>query len=209
MGKFRKRQAVRIVGADRGHHEELVGMVGRIYWISCSKTVNAVEIPGVHNPKSSHGVFYFTDDCLEPVDTKQTNVNKEEFGMKDYSSVVSVTSVGGTWCDAVCACYEADIKEGDCCVMLGSGNIYEVGYVTLVIPPEAVEAKDLTGEVICKVDDTAYKARVEQRKQEKELKAKMAERAKKLQDIVLYETLAKSDPEMQQLLDQYKTLNGF
>lgn len=133
--------------------------------------------------------------------------------MKDFTSLVAVSISSGPWHEVTCACYEPDIKTDDICVVATPGNGYEIGYATLVTSPEAAEAKgrlaSIKGEIVCKIDDTAYKARVEQRKQERELKAKMAERAKKLQDIVLYETLAKSDPEMQQLLDQYKTLNGF
>lgn len=132
--------------------------------------------------------------------------------MKDFTSLVSVSISKGPWHEVTCICYESDIKVDDCCVITTPGNGYEVGYISSVTPSEEVKDRSLqpcAGEIVCKIDDTVYKARVEQRKQEKELKAKMAERAKKLQNIVLYETLAKSDPEMQQLLDQYKTLNGF
>lgn len=214
MGNFRRGQRVRIIGPERnGLNDGLLGLLGTVDGPGCRRGITAVRVPNVTNFRSSYGVFYFPDSSLELANEEPTNTNKEDFIMKDFTSLVAVSISSGPWHEVTCACYEPDIKTDDVCVVATREHGYEIGYATLVTSPEAVEAKGLLasikGEIVCKIDDTAYKARVEQRKQEKELKAKMAERAKKLQDIVLYETLAKSDPEMQQLLDQYKTLNGF
>ena len=212
MGKFCKGSHVRILGEDMGHHHELIGAIGTIEGMDFLHGIAAVEVPGARNLKSSHKVFHFREDRLELLNAKQTNINDEEYTMTNYSSVVSISVIRGTWSEVFCACYEPDIALDDCCVISTPGNGYEIGYVTAVKSPEEVEltpAGGIRGEVVCKIDDAAYKARVEQRRQAKELKEKMRERAKKLQDLVLYETLAKSDPEMQQLLDQFKELNGF
>jgi hypothetical protein len=53
---------------------------------------------------------------------------------------------------------------------------------------------------------TAFDYRVSVRKQAAELKAKMQERAKQLQDIALYQMLAKEDSEMMELLGQFQSL---
>lgn len=209
MGKFRRGQRVRIIGPERnGLNDGLLGLFGTVDGPGCRRGITAVRVTNVTNFRSSYGVFYFPDSSLELANEEPTNTNKEDFIMKDFTSVVTVSSMHGPWVEKKCACYGLDLKENDTCVVHVPGAGLLVGTVEAVHAPETVE-EPLTAEVVDKVDETAFKARVEQRKLEKELKAKMAERAKKLQDIVLYETLAKSDPEMQQLLDQYKTLNGF
>ena len=58
--------------------------------------------------------------------------------------------------------------------------------------------------VVGKVDDAQYKKYAQAKKLEAELKKKLEARAKKLQSIALWEMLAKDDPEMQELVDQYK-----
>lgn len=210
MGKFKKGQKVLILGPDRGHREDLKGKIGTVYdFFTCREGVTAVRIQGEYNPRSSHNVFYFEDRFLRLVKAEETNISEEDIIMLNHSSVVTVSIINnGQWSGRNCACYGLDLKENDLCVVNIPGEGLFVASVDAVHAPETVK-EPLTAEVVDKVDETAYNARVEQRKLEKELKAKMAERAKKLQDIVLFETLAKSDPEMQQLLDQYKTLNGF
>jgi hypothetical protein len=66
----------------------------------------------------------------------------------------------------------------------------------------------MSREVVCKIDTTDYKARVETRKKAAELKAKMQERAKKLQDIAIYKMLAEKDDEMAQLLADFTNLGS-
>ena len=68
--------------------------------------------------------------------------------------------------------------------------------------------KELTREVVSKVYDGEYRDRVKQREQAAKLKAAMQQCAKQLQDIVLYQTLAKDNPEMAELLKNYQAL-GF
>lgn len=64
----------------------------------------------------------------------------------------------------------------------------------------------LEREIVSIVDTAEYDARVAQRKLAADLKAKMQERAKKLQDVALYQMLAKDDPEMAALLSEYQNL---
>lgn len=61
----------------------------------------------------------------------------------------------------------------------------------------------LDREVIDVVDSTAFTARRDLETKRAELKAKMAKRAKELQDISVYALLAKEDPEMEQMLKEY------
>ena len=63
-------------------------------------------------------------------------------------------------------------------------------------------------EVICVVDMTEYNQRQEQFAKVAGLRKKMDARVKALQDIALYEMLAKDDPELQTLLSEFKSLGA-
>ena len=65
---------------------------------------------------------------------------------------------------------------------------------------------DIDREVVAKVDMRPYDYRVATRAKAAELKTKMQERAKKLQDIALYQMLAKDDADMLALLQEYQAL---
>lgn len=99
--------------------------------------------------------------------------------------------------------FDPDLQAGDLCVVksahhgLGLAEVEEIKLET---------GKELTREVVTRVDDSKYRARVEQREQVAKLKAAMQLRAKQLQDIVLYQTLAEKDPEMAELLKSYQAL---
>lgn len=101
-----------------------------------------------------------------------------------------------------CANYEA-LEVGDLCVVRTAKRGMDLA--------EVVELKDrlkeeLCCEVVARVDTYYYDERVKQREKATELKTKMRERAKKLQDIALYQMLAKDDPEMAQLLEEFQGL---
>ena len=64
-------------------------------------------------------------------------------------------------------------------------------------------------EVVAVVDTRFYDERVEAREKATKLKARMQERAKKLQDISLYRMLAENDSEMMNLLNEYQNLPMF
>lgn len=99
--------------------------------------------------------------------------------------------------------YTADLAVGDLCVVMSAHH--GMGLAEVVeIKDHASE--DLYREIVTKVDTSGYDLRVERRKQAAELKAKMQERAKQLQDIVLYQTLAKEDPEMAAMLQEFMSL---
>lgn len=63
-------------------------------------------------------------------------------------------------------------------------------------------------EVICVIDMTEYNKRQEQFAKVADLRKKMDARVKALQDIALYELLAKDDPELKDLLAEFKSLGA-
>lgn len=102
------------------------------------------------------------------------------------------------------------------------GNTYKAGDQVLVsgcnkdvltikeilTVPEAKEKgrKDITTEIICRVDTSAYDQRVENRKKAEKLKKDMDAVIKQMDVTKKYEMYATENPELAALLDQYKEL---
>lgn len=100
--------------------------------------------------------------------------------------------------------YVPDLAVGDICVVMSKSH--GMGIAEVVEIKDRAEC-DLYREIVTKVDTSDYDLRVLRRIQAADLKTKMQERAKQLQDIVLYQTLAKEDPDMAQMLKDYLSLN--
>lgn len=168
-----------------------------------------VDLDGVHNPYGATGSFYFKPYELAIVTVEEILDNdiKEEKIMENISNYLNIAKVrrvserGNYRCD--CANFDSTLTAGDLCVVaMGAADMY-VGIVDEII--EKTDA-DVTREIVVKVDTESYSVRVAARKEAAELKAKMEERAKKLQDIALYQMLAKDDSEMQELLNRFQNL---
>ena len=101
--------------------------------------------------------------------------------------------------------YDADVAVGDLCVVMSAHHGMGLAEVQEI---KATPAEDIFGrEIVGKVDITNFTARVEKREKAAELKERMQTRAKQLQDLVLYATLAEKDAEMQALLEEFTALN--
>lgn len=102
------------------------------------------------------------------------------------------------------ALFDKNVTEGDY-VLCDTQNGYNVAKV---IGIETIEnyGKGVAKEIVCKVDFSAYEHRKEVRKQKTEIKAKLDKAIQENQDLVLYETVAKSNTQVAELLDRYKAL---
>lgn len=103
------------------------------------------------------------------------------------------------------ALFDNDIVEGDF-VLCDTQNGYHVAKVV------GIEVKSagvtVTKEIVCKVDFSKFEHRKEVRKQKVELKTKLDKAIRENQDLILYETVAKSNAQVAELLAQYKALLG-
>lgn len=191
-----------------GHYsEKAVGRLGVIksFW---SKDSVGVELDGISNKSSKYDHFYFelcelefvdSDDAAAENHEKENNMDKIE----NYLNVAVVKFLDHSASQARTydyANFEPDLAPGDLCVVMSAHHGMGLA--------EVVEIKPNTGaalrrEIVTKVDAAPYTARVEQRQKAAELKAKMEERAKQLQDLSLYQLLAKDDAEMAELLRAY------
>lgn len=169
-----------------------------------------VDVDFMVNENSKMGLYYFKLTELEYIEDKPAIVVKEGekamLGAKDYLNIAKIhfhNNDDPVFRTYECANYIPDLMEGDTCVVMSANHGMGLALVIEILPNNGQE---LFREVVTKVDMSEYEARVATREKAAELKAKMQERAKQLQDIVLYQTLAKEDPIMAQFLQDYKTL---
>lgn len=165
----------------------------------------AVDVDFMSNQASEKGYYYFKIRDLEIVETEKTERGENNMQkMSDYVNVAVVRFLKGNNLQAYeYANYINDLVVGDVCVVMSAHH--GLGLAEVVEIKEHA-SEELYREIVSKVDTTDYDQRVERRKKAAELKAKMQERAKQLQDIVLYQTLAKEDPAMAEMLQEYMKL---
>ena len=184
-----------------------VGTVRRNAYAAYGKIL--VDLDGIHNPYGATGSFYFKPYELAVVTIEEILDNDilEDNKMEKIINYVNLAKVrraseqGNYTC--TCANFDPTLKAGDFCVVKMTNNDMYVAVVDEII--EKTDA-EVTREIVAKVDTEAYDRRVAARKEAAELKAQMEARAKQLQDIALYQMLAKDDSEMQELLNRFQNL---
>ena len=206
---------------DYFRDDELIGKRVRVKWCDkykrykvkgCYGTITkcysyiAVELDGLRNEYSATGDFYFYKKHLEIIEDKNTEGTIMAINTNHITNYLNTAKVvksdGRTY---YFANYILDLNPGDSCVVVTDNHDMTVAVVAEIIHENN---EPMSREVVCKIDTTDYKARVEARKKAAELKQKMQERAKKLQDIAIYKMLAEKDDEMAQLLADYTNLGS-
>lgn len=202
---------VRVIGPGcyKGACDGQYGII-RAVWHSRNA---AVDMDFMVNPNSQNGYYYFKPHELELIEEENTKTataaEKAESKMEKMNNYINVAVVQflddkTPFRTYEYANYTNGLLVGDLCVVMSAHH--GMGLAEVVeIKDHASE--DLCREIVAKVDVSEYDSRVQCRKQAAELKAKMQVRAKQLQDLVLYQTLAKEDPEMAQLLQEFAALN--
>ena len=115
----------------------------------------------------------------------------------------------------------AETKQGNShysYAIYDDGNIYKVGdqiivsgrcgavlEITNILAPEEVTT-NICAEVICKVNTTAYDERVKNRKKAEKLKKEMDKMIKAMDESKKYEMYAEENPELAEMLNEYKSL---
>lgn len=108
------------------------------------------------------------------------------------------------------AIYEdgTDYKPGDM-VKVSGGNGFDT-IKEIITPEEAHERfkKDITAEVICKIDTTAYDERVRKRKEAADIKKEMDKVIKQMDEKMKYDIYAEENPDLKKMLERYRELKG-
>lgn len=130
--------------------------------------------------------------------------------MNGYEEVASVKFVEGTNTTKVYhfALYDRTVEVGDY-ALVKSNNGYgasNYGVVKVVGIESAAEYSGAapTAEIICKVDLSAYEKRCEMRANRTTLKKKMDKIVEDNQELMVYQTIANTNPEMAELLAAYR-----
>ena len=196
---------IRVLAHSYYRKTNLMNLCGTI--VDCDASIKLygkvqVKIEGRDNPRSASGYFYFKPEELEILDN-----NMEEQSMNNITNYLNTAKIqyldNTTPSHHDYANFDPELKEGDICVVLSAHHGF--GLARVVEIQDRNDA-DLQREIAARVDTTAYNERVRVREEMAELKTKMKERAKKLQDVALYQMLAKEDPEMAKLLTRFKNL---
>lgn len=188
---------------------DLIGVVGTVKLPYYGKERVGVELDNFYNQNSSYGYYYFAESQLEKLSKGESHImNDNALKIDGNYRVAHVQFVEGTNTRKTYAyaCYDDCICEGDVCVVKSAHHGFGIAVVKDIVPKTDEE---MSREIICKVDFSAYNNRVENRKMRAKVKEEMAKRAEALQEIALYEMLSKTDPEMKDMLEAYKELcNG-
>ena len=207
---------------------DLVGRIGKIIRadITLNKIVYGIKLDcGLINAGRDDGLFYLNKNnfCVifppqKPssltndityINLKEEEENENMAALTGYKAV-AVIEQGSGCCkrDYHFAIYEdgTDYKPGDM-VKVSNGNGFDV-IKEIITPEEAHERfkKNITAEVICKVDTTAYDERVRKRKEAADIKKEMDKVIKQMDEKMKYEIYAEENPDLKDMLKKYMEL---
>ena len=102
--------------------------------------------------------------------------------------------------------YDDNIQAGDDVLATNNVNLLKVKEV--ITREEARErySKDIIAEVKCKVDLSAYEARVENRKKAEKLRKEMDKKIAEMDEMNKYILYAEKNPELAKMLEEYREL---
>ena len=198
---FKVGDRVRVIKQRKYPSEKLLGLVGTVRSIDYGNDVSVV-LDECKNTRSSYGCYYFraTDLVRENEIMEEKNMEK----ITGYLNCVAVEIAGLVKGNRFyVANFDSDLNVGDYCAVDYGSKLF----LATVIKISDTDV-DVVGEVVAKVNTDAYNARVKVREKAAELKTKMEERAKQLQDVALYKMLAENDPDMANLLHEYQELTN-
>ena len=160
-----------------------------------------------YRKKNDHYDIMLAKTSVRLINCNETNIRGEENIMKltGYNKV-AVIEIGGT--DYHFALYDDDIQVGDWVLVSGNCNARLLMVKKVITKDEAKERfnKDITAEVICKVDLSAYDTRVENRKRAEKLRKEMDKRIAEMAEINKYAMYAEKDDKLAKMLAEYREL---
>lgn len=123
---------------------------------------------------------------------------------------VAVITMGCYNKDYYYALYDENIVAGDTVLVSGvaTGSYYIVKEVITLEEAYKRTNKDITAEVIAKIDVTAYEKRVTDRIEKEKIKKRMNTIIKQMDETKKYEAYAMDNPELAELLEKFKGLKG-
>lgn len=158
------------------------------------------------NGASKYGLFWFDADKLEVIENYESE--EERIMLKGFK-VAGISFLEGSNTDKVYsyALYGDEIKVDDIVVVQSGHHGLGVGKVVCINDESAADSVQCSREVIAKVDFTAFNERKAKEEKLIKLKREMDKKVKELQHFAIYEMLAKEDPALKEMLDEFKSLS--
>ena len=172
-------------------------------------------ITAIHprGPRFIYNVRFYDCYTLEVYENDLIKLNEENEQMAKLTGyyAVAVIEEGTGYCkkDYYYAIFDDGntYKAGDQVLVSGCNkDVMTIKEILTVPEAEAGFTKNITAEIICRVDTSAYDQRVENRKKAEKLKKDMDAVIKQMDVTKKYEVYAAENPELAVLLDQYKEL---
>lgn len=164
-----------------------------------------IKIDGKKNSASNYGIFWLEPDYFNVVKEESEEHNMAK--LTGYNKVAVIKQGYGVYHFAI---YNDgfDYQPGDKVLVSSDKQIQTIDEV--ITPEESTQKfnKNITAEVICKIDTSFYDIRVEDRKRAADVKQKMDAMIKKMDETNKYEMYAERNPELKELLEAYKELVG-
>ena len=166
----------------------------------------AIEVPGISNPGSSKGLFWFMQKELKVIkNIKENNMEKAKFCIvKDFNK--NITDV---------AIYFGKVEIGQmvvCNYYYGNGKLSVRRVVDVIndgrVTPSQYELSDEFTTVIGTVDDSAYKKHCEDYNRKCELERQMKCLAKAVENKMYFKFLSENDEEFAKLYKEYEDLTN-
>ena len=150
--------------------------------------------------------YYFYEDELILISKKE---NEQMAKLTGYKQVAAIKQNYETYYYAI---YDDGRKyyPGDNVIVSGAASGMVQKIEEIIDPEEAAKRmgnKSITAEVIAYVDTSAYEERVAKRKEAEELKKKMDQVIKQMEENNKYEMYAERNPELKEMLNTYKELS--
>lgn len=200
--KIQLETRVRIISTNK-YASGLIGKIG-IVENSCSDSVG-VKIEGFHNPRSAEGLFWFSLDEIEFIESEENIMlsHNEDF------KVAGVKFLSGSNQDKeyYYALFpeNADAQEGDLVVVQTGHHGLALAIISSLDDTDKNKVK-CSREIVSIVDTAAFENRKNRRVACAKLKQEMDKRVAELQETALYEMLAERDPALAAMLADYKAL---
>lgn len=176
-----------------------VGIVTKVIVADGEETIYQIDLGGGAIIQAEEKFFIYINE----------EENENMAALTGYKAV-AVIKQGCYNKDYHFAIYEdgTDYQPGDM-VKVSGGNGFDV-IKEIITPEEAHERfkKNITAEVICKVDTTAYDERVRKRKEAADIKKEMDKVIKQMDERMKYEIYAEENPELKKMLEKYRELKG-
>ena len=198
-------EVVRCTSYKKYNYKGKLGAVVRNQYGQYGKIIVKLDTEMNHYGRSGH--FYFKPYELSLLPDNNNDILEEETmqnNVINYLNIAKIQYLDSNQPSSYnYANFDSTLKKGDLCVVKSLNHGLGLAKVVDIIEQNDVQTPR---EIVARVDTQDYDFRVAARKDAAELKAKMRERAKQLQDIALYQMLAEKDADMQDLLTRYQSL---